>query len=1380
MRTTVFILLTLFVWNATLYSQNLCSTCPCLLEQGNLKATQGKNTEAISLYQAYVVCDPTKAAEVTERISKIQKKTESEKQSAVNSEVRAKNSELEAKKQKDRADEEARRSRRQSRSNHNLAVTLRTLQQDPTMAIRMAEYSINGQFDNSILQQVYADISSNSENYFYRRHEFIGHSGEITGMALSSGSQQIVTASTDKTVRIWDDNGVLRKTIRNLPGVASLVQFSPDSRKILVADSTWFAVIDTSGQLLFKVVLSPENYGSAVTFSLDGNQWAHGDHSGCIRRWDSSGLLIDSIKTNAGKINRIYFSPHDKSILACGASGQSVIWNVCDTGNKFAYLNGHKGGVKSGAFSLSGDSVLTVGFSDNTARMWNLKGDSLGAFSDKNSTLARAAFIKKDSILLEFRDNPPALKDLKKQDFLPFAGGKAYGYDVKLRGNYILLILKPKSADNNNNKSLIVRIYTKGGNYRGRFTLPARFDWPDLVDVSTSQEFILYFKNKNTFESYRFSKQRPAIFAPPASYKNARDKTTVGSVTCATFSPDSKLFIYHLPNDSAATIQRVTDIPPKSAQPLLRPLKKQTAVLSIDVNPKPGLNGRYYLLMLNSDSTASLLDTTARERWTTANLGSPVIQAQFAADGQHIFTTHADSTFWLWKPESNLHQRIGKYTGTPYGASLSPDGTLIAAGGSDHRVHTWSVIEQREKVVFPEFDTDVKEVIFLPDSRQFVVRTAKGEVSLWHVDQPEKPLKVWRSFRRDQAKTTARAWEMVVLSSKGDQVLLIDDENTPYLSDLLGKNITELNGHQGPITSATFSEDGNYILTASRDSTVRLWNRFGNTMTVYTGEFVNGIEKVAISPDNRRALVVDGAGSAFLWKTPTEWLKSGVEHFTANDLAINDLLPDPDQIDSITHAAALEQAASNFLKQHDVETAHKLYIYLLHRFPDQGENVWYNWYITGMRRESDWDTLLAQARPLYPIAEDFKKDKYFGEAKKLYEYLIDEENRTGLLWDYIEVCRQDPRLRVNKSLFFKEQDAGKTAYYARHFQSEGDITTARSLFRSSLQKQTTAQSIIGLMVINRPEDQQLVNEKIAALTDADELLGIANFLWEKKRDRHAADLYHRVMSIAEKPEAGIGLYEISRINPNTGFDAHQMAQSNSRETLQSYADYFGGKGDVALKIMMLQRLIFIGKADAHDHFERYLLLSNQGNDVFSELLELQEPRVLKGLMSNFAIQGGIETPAKGIPFYVKAVQLGERLIDREDTAKNRNEVSQNYNSLGWNYIATGAFEKAEKAIRQGIKIYNENPLLYSNLPHTLLFQGKIDDALKIYEEYQSKTYQPERNRPYYLDVYLADFKGFRKDFAENPHTPFSQKMMTDMDSAEKRMKENKAKKSKAK
>jgi hypothetical protein len=74
-----------------------------------------------------------------------------------------------------------------------------------------------------------------------------------------------------------------------------------------------------------------------------------------------------------------------------------------------------------------------------------------------------------------------------------------------------------------------------------------------------------------------------------------------------------------------------------------------------------------------------------------------------------------------------------------------------------------------------------------------------------------------------------------------------------------------LRGHTRRVTSARFSSDGSYVVTASRDSTVRIWDaRTGALLQTLRGHF-GIVRDASFSPDGRW-VVTAGPGTAGLWQ----------------------------------------------------------------------------------------------------------------------------------------------------------------------------------------------------------------------------------------------------------------------------------------------------------------------------------------------------------------------------------------------------------------------------------------------------------------------------------------------------------------------------------
>jgi WD40 repeat protein len=103
-----------------------------------------------------------------------------------------------------------------------------------------------------------------------------------------------------------------------------------------------------------------------------------------------------------------------------------------------------------------------------------------------------------------------------------------------------------------------------------------------------------------------------------------------------------------------------------------------------------------------------------------------------------------------------------------------------------------------------------------------------------------------------------------VFSPDGSRVITASRDSTAKLWDTQGNLITDFRGHRGEVYRAVFSKDGQRILTASSDSTARLWDINGNSLSVFKGH--HGIVINAIfSPDGTYVLTASRDSTARLW-----------------------------------------------------------------------------------------------------------------------------------------------------------------------------------------------------------------------------------------------------------------------------------------------------------------------------------------------------------------------------------------------------------------------------------------------------------------------------------------------------------------------------------
>jgi WD40 repeat protein/CHAT domain-containing protein len=243
-----------------------------------------------------------------------------------------------------------------------------------------------------------------------------GHKKHINSARFSPDNKLIVTASRDKTARVWDTSGKLLAELKGHTDDVNSASFSPDSKLIItISEDETARVWDTSGKLLAELKGHTSDVNSA-NFSPDGKLIVTASDDKTARVWDISGKLLVELKGNLG-VNSASFSPDGKRILTASGDRTARVWDtsgkllselkghtegdedgdddytasfspdgqhivtasidgvlVWDTSGKLlSELKGHQDRINSASFSPDGQRIVTAS-NDGTARVWNLSG----------------------------------------------------------------------------------------------------------------------------------------------------------------------------------------------------------------------------------------------------------------------------------------------------------------------------------------------------------------------------------------------------------------------------------------------------------------------------------------------------------------------------------------------------------------------------------------------------------------------------------------------------------------------------------------------------------------------------------------------------------------------------------------------------------------------------------------------------------------------------------------------------------------------------------------------------------------------------------------------------------------------------------------------
>jgi WD40 repeat protein len=99
-------------------------------------------------------------------------------------------------------------------------------------------------------------------------------------------------------------------------------------------------------------------------------------------------------------------------------------------------------------------------------------------------------------------------------------------------------------------------------------------------------------------------------------------------------------------------------------------------------------------------------------------------------------------------------------------------------------------------------------------------------------------------------------------SPDGKWIVTASYDGTARVWEAAGKEVATLRGHEGPIYDAQFSPDGQWIVTASSDITARVWETVtGKEVAVLRGH-EGVVNSAQFSPDERHIVTASDDGTA--------------------------------------------------------------------------------------------------------------------------------------------------------------------------------------------------------------------------------------------------------------------------------------------------------------------------------------------------------------------------------------------------------------------------------------------------------------------------------------------------------------------------------------
>ncbi|WP_437987848.1 nSTAND1 domain-containing NTPase [Sorangium sp. So ce117] len=501
-----------------------------------------------------------------------------------------------------------------------------------------------------------------------------GHGARVTRAAFSPDGKRIATASDDTTVRIWNADGTGEPVVLrgHTDGVTSAA-FSPDGKRIVTAsyDRTvrvWNA--DGTGEPMVLGGYAVVSYSAA--FSPDGKRIVTASDDRTVRVWNADGTGEPmALRGHGALVSTAAFSPDGKRIVTASYDKTARVWNADGTGEPVV-LRGHEGVLYSAAFSPDGKHIATASY-DRTVRVWNTDGTGepmvLGghedgvrwaAFSPDGKRIVTASFDRTAQVWNVDRTNEPRI----------------------LRGH----------ED---------RVYSAAFSPDGKRIVTASYDKTARV-----------WNIDGT--------------GGPMVLRGHEDR-----VRSAVFSPDGKRIVTASWDKTA----RVWNADGTGEPLVLRGHKERVFSAAFSPDGKRIVTASY--------------DKTARV-WNADGTGKPLVlrghedrvrSAAFSPDGKRIVTASYDKTARVWNADGTGKPLVLRgHEDRGRSAVFSPDGKRIVTASYDRTARVWNADGTGEPLVLRGHEHWVQSAMFSPDGERIVTASQDKTTRVWNADGTGKPV----------------------------------------------------------------------------------------------------------------------------------------------------------------------------------------------------------------------------------------------------------------------------------------------------------------------------------------------------------------------------------------------------------------------------------------------------------------------------------------------------------------------------------------------------------------------------------------------------------------------------------------------------------------
>ena len=662
------------------------------------------------------------------------------------------------------------------------------------------------------------------------------HDDSVLDVTFSPDGTRIVTASGDKTARLWNAQaGAAIGAVMKHDGSVLSVAFSPDGTRVVTgSDDETARLWDAHTGTVVGAVMKHNGNVRSVVFSSDGTRLVTWSDDNTARLWDAeTGTAVGAVMEHDCEVGRVAFSPDGKRVLA---ESLDFTWRLWDsqTGTPVGAVIKHDLMSRSLSFSPNGKRVVTA-CSDKTVRLWDAPtGTPAGMVMIHSFDVFEAAFSPDGSRVVtrsmfrvqlwDAETGMPVGETMKHVDPVRCVAFSPDGTRVvTVSGNNTQLWDAEAGIPVGEMMKHVGRVDCAAFSPDGtRIVTGSEDKTARLWDAEAGIPVGATMKHEGAVRKVAFNPDRSSIVTTSrdstARLWDAQTGVSVGAmmqhdseVGDVEFSPDGKRIVTKSGNET-----RLWDA--ETGTPLGEAMQHDGYVQSMAFS-RDGTR-----VVTGSNDQARFWDVETR-----APVG-PVIthdckvwSVAFSPDGMRVLTASEDQIARLWDAQAGVPVRaimIHQHTVWDgyfhfWQAAFSPDGSRLVTGSDDKSERMWNIETGTQVGATMKNDDNVTLVMFNPDGTRILTASEDHTTRLWNAPTG---IPVGAIMKHDGTVRSA------AFSPDGTRVVSASTNNSRLWDVETGTPVGPVMAQSGFISSVAFSPDGTRVVTASEDGTANLWD----------------------------------------------------------------------------------------------------------------------------------------------------------------------------------------------------------------------------------------------------------------------------------------------------------------------------------------------------------------------------------------------------------------------------------------------------------------------------------------------------------------------------------------------------------------------------